>query len=360
MFALSTKHVHYWWLMILGYSPHCLSHQSNYCQFWLSVTHVILITMMTMMMMMMALNHTCTFPSFTLPFPRITILQPLTLDFSQLLDNAIGSHNLTRENIGLVNQDEKISSWNVGISFSCYIQDCVRCCLSKAICKDYWTFSMALRVLPLGPMRRPIKFRPGWSSWNTNYWQNIQALNLFLTSSLHGWIPECRPAGSWLCLWSWSWAHCSLVASCNQDWWSEEGLTLNAIYLLSWILSLPAFPRLRHVGTSPVLLFSFGRRKVSFLSFSFVISIPDIASVLPFSHSIVNWLRTWRPLAQSNMWNILSPVEFQMASQIFEANLSSGFGGIPKSPLRSLQLASSIFNWSKYAWVTIGICWKRF
>ena len=169
---------------MLGNSPHCQSHHSISCQSWLSVMYVILIAMMLMMMMMMILNHTCTFPSFTLPFPRITILQPLTLDFSQILEYSIGSHYLTNENIGLLNQDEVISSWNVGISFSCYIQDCVRCCFSKAIWKDYWTFSMALRVLPLGPMRRPIKFRPGWSSWNIDCWQNIQSLNLIYTIQL--------------------------------------------------------------------------------------------------------------------------------------------------------------------------------
>ena len=48
---------------------------------------------------------------------------------------------------------------------------------------------------------------------------------------------------------------------------------------------------------------------------------------------------------------------YNMWEEISEVNLSSGFGGIPKSPLRSLQLASSIFNWSKYAWGKKG--WKN-
>ena len=91
-----------------------------------------------------------------------------------------------------------------------------------------------------------------------------------------------------------------------------------------------------------------GRWYSSFSCTFKLLSIPDITSVLPFPHSIVNWLRTWRPSGQNHQieikWNKLNKCEFS------EVNLSSGFGGIPKSPLRSLQLASSIFNWSKYAW----------
>ena len=92
------------------------------------------------------------------------------------------------------------------------------------------TFSIALRVLPLGPMSKPIKFRPGWSSWNAKKkWKNIWFNNLTLTimsrsqpPHLHLTDSRSRPVGSWLCPWSWLSAHCSPVVSCNRDWSSEQ------------------------------------------------------------------------------------------------------------------------------------------
>ena len=154
-------------------------------------------------MLIVIVSHTCTFPSFTLPLPRITILHPLT--------------------------------FNVSILYWIWTKFVQVVFLKKR------TFSIALRVLPLGPMSKPIKFRPGWSSWNTKKkWKNIWFNNLTLTimsrsqpPHLHLTDSRSRPVGSWLCPWSWLSAHCSPVVSCNRDW-SSEHLTWSARFPINF------------------------------------------------------------------------------------------------------------------------------